>query len=155
MNIEKLVDLLLEDLSREYSHWHFYIQSSTSIVGLNREEIGEFLLEEANGEMKHVEEFKRVLNGVITRRKLNKKVSTNVADFKNDLSCPKEILEEALKMEEEVVKNYVQRIEDASALQENGGEDKVDGKFIELFLEDQILDSRNDADHIRMMIKNL
>jgi ferritin len=155
MKIEDLVDLLVVDLSREYSHWHFYIQASTSIVGLHREEIGEFLLEEANGEMKHVEEFKRMLHGVITRRNLNKKVPTKVAEFKNDLCCPKEILEEALRMEDEVVKNYVERIENACSLQENGGEDKVDGKFIELFLEDQITDSRKDADQIRMMIKNL
>lgn len=153
--IEELVDLLMQDLSREYSHWHFYMQASTSIKGLHREEIGEFLLKEAGGEMKHIEEFSRVLNGLIARRKLDKKISTNVAFFKNDLSCPKEILKEALSMEEIVVSQYVERIEYASNLQNNGGLDRVDGKFVELFLEDQILDSRSDADHIRMMIENL
>lgn len=154
MNIEKMVDLLNEDLSREYSHWHFYIHASTCLVGLHREEIGEFLLKQAQGEMKHIVEFKKLIHGLNTRRELEKSVSTNVAEFKNNLHCPKEILKEALIMEDEVVKNYIQRIEDANKLQDNGGKDNVDGKYIELFLEDQILDSRSDADEIRMMLKN-
>lgn len=153
ISIEKMVELLSEDLAREYSHWNFYIQSATSITSLHREEIGEFLLDQAKDEMAHIEEFKRVLHGLITRRKLNFSVPTKIAEFKNNLSCPEEILAEALRIEEEVVSKYVQRIEDANELQENGGEDKIDGKFIELFLEDQILDSRTDADNIRMMIK--
>ena len=155
MNIDKMVELLSEDLSREYSHWNFYIQSATSITSLHREEIGEFLLEQAKEEMGHIEEFKRVLHGLITRRNLKVMVPTKIALFKNNLNIPFEILIEALKMEDEVVANYIQRIEDANALQENGGEDKIDGKYLELFLEDQIQDSRKDADNIRMMIKNI
>ena len=150
-----MIELLSEDLSREYSHWNFYIQAATSIVGLHREEIGEFLLEQSKEEMTHVEEFKRVLHGIITRRNLKALVPTKISDFKNNLSITFEILNEALKMEDEVVANYVQRIEDAISLQENGGEDKIDGKYLELFLEDQIQDSRKDADNIRMMIKNI
>ena len=153
MNIEEMVDLLNEDLSREYSHLHFYLHSSTTVIGLHREEISEFLLEEAKGEMQHVVEFKKLLHGIILKRKLNKNVSTLIANFKSDLECPKEILQEALKMEDEVVKKYTQRIQDACDLQENEGEDKIDGKYIELFLEDQLSDSRRDADEIRMMIK--
>jgi ferritin len=155
MTINKLIELLSEDLSREYSHWNFYIQAATSITSLHREEIGEFLLKQAQEEMGHVEEFKRVLHGISNRRNLNISVPTKIAEFKNNLSDPAQILREALKMEDEVVANYIQRIEDANKLQENGGEDKVDGKFVELFLEDQILDSRSDADNIRMMIKNI
>lgn len=155
MNIYKILELLIEDLSREYSHWNFYLQSATSITTLHRSEIGEFLLEQAKEEMTHIEEFKRVLHGIITRRNLSISVPTKIAEFKNNLNCPKQILEEALRMEDEVVSNYVQRIEDANKLQENGGEDKIDGKFLELFLEDQILDSRSDADNIRMMIKEI
>jgi hypothetical protein len=155
MNLNELVDLLNEDLSREYSHWHFYMTNSASVSGLHREEISEFLFKEAQGEMNHVNEFNKLLHGIINRRKLNKTISIGVASFRDNISCPLEILEEALKMEEEVVKNYVQRIKDASSLQENGGEDEIDGKFIELFLEDQMSDSRSDADEIRMMIKKI
>lgn len=156
MKIETIFDLLSEDLSREYSHWNFYLQAATSVIGLHREEIGEFLLGQAKEEMAHVEEFKRVLHGLIERRKLIKSVPTKIAEFKNYISSPLEILQEALRMEDEVVKNYVQRIQDACDLQESDNEDdKVDGKFIELFLEDQIMDSRKDADNIRMMIKKI
>jgi ferritin len=155
MNLNELVDLLNEDLSREYSHWHFYMTNSASVSGLHREEISEFLFKEAQGEMNHVNEFNKLLHGIINRRKLNKTISISVASFRDNISCPLEILEEALKMEEEVVRNYVQRIKDASSLQENGGEDEIDGKFIELFLEDQMADSRSDADEIRMMIKKI
>lgn len=156
MKIEAIFDLLAEDLSREYSHWNFYLQSATSVVGLHREEIGEFLLGQAKEEMAHIEEFKRVLHGLIERRKLNKSVPTKIAEFKNNINNPLEVLQESLRMEEDVVKNYVQRIQDACDLQENENEeDKIDGKFIELFLEDQIMDSRKDADNIRMMIKKI
>jgi len=155
MNINVLVESLAEDLSREYSHWNFYLQSATSIEGLHREEIGEFLLDQSKEEMGHVEEFKRLLHGLIKRRNLNYKVSTKIADFKNNLSDCVEILNEALKIEDEVVSNYVVRIQQACELQENGGEDAIDGKYIELFLEDQILDSRKDADHIRMMLSKI
>ena len=153
MTIEQIVDLLNEDLCREYSHWHFYIHASSCVEGLHREEISEFLLDEAKGEMQHIHEFKKLLHGLIVRRNLNKQVSSNVANFKNNLKCPKKILEEALRMEDEVVKNYAQRIKDVCSLQENGEEDYIDGKYIEIFLEDQLSDSRKDADEIRMMIK--
>lgn len=158
MNIEKMLDLLNEDLSREYSHWNYYIHASTSVIGLHREEIGEFLLKQAEEEMKHIEEFKRVIYGIYSRRSPNKifnfTTSAESADFVKNLKDPNSILLEALKMEDQVVAQYVQRIEDANLLQENGGEDKIDGKFIELFLEDQIMDSRRDADNIRMMLIN-
>lgn len=152
MKIDEIFDLLCEDLSREYSHWNFYIQAATSITGLHREEIGEFLINQAKEEMAHIEEFKRVLHGLKTKRNLDKFIPTKIAEFKNYLSCPEQILQEALRMEEEVVKKYVERIDNACSVQENGEEDKVDGKYIELFLEDQILDSRKDADNIRMML---
>ena len=57
-------------------------------------------------------------------------------------------------MEDEVVLNYINRIEDAQKLQLSSEEDRIDGRYIELFLEDQIVDSRTDADHIRMMLSS-
>lgn len=149
-----MLNLLNEDLSREYSHWNFYIHASTSVVGLHREEIAEFLLKQAEEEMKHIEEFKKLIYGIATRRRMDFDPIAESADFAKNLKCPNSILLEALKMEDQVVAQYVQRIEDANLLQENGGEDKIDGKFIELFLEDQIMDSRKDADNIRMMLIN-
>lgn len=156
MTIEEICKLLCEDLKNEYAHWHFYIQASTNIKGLNRKEIGEFFLEQAASEMKHVEEFRKMIQGIITRRNLDLKIPNHPSKFAENLTCPKKLLEEALKMEDQVVKNYVLRKQQAESVCEKSvdSNDLADSTYISLFLEDQILDSRGDADEILEMIKN-
>jgi bacterioferritin len=155
MIIEELVQLLNEDLANEYAHWHFYVQAATNVSGLHRQEIREFFLEQAEGEMKHVDEFRRMIQGVCTRRNLNLSISTHPAEFKKGLTCPKALLKAALEMEDLVVSNYVARKAQAELLSEGADhEDSIDATYIALFLEDQILDSRGDADNIREMMKN-
>lgn len=154
MKIEELVDLLISDLANEYAHMNFYIQASTNITGLHRQEIGEFFFEQAQSEMKHVEEFRKLIQGIITRRNLNKKIPSAIGEFKQNLNCPVDLLKAALEMEDHVVSNYVLRHEQAETLTENKGEDFIDGTYVALFLEDQILDSRGDADNIREMLRN-
>jgi bacterioferritin (cytochrome b1) len=149
MTLQEMVRSLNNDLGREYMHWHFYMNAAMRIAGLHREEIQEFLLDEAKGEMAHIEQFGRLIVG------LGGTPNVAVAPFRSDLVGPKRILEEALRIEDEVVANYVERMDQAVELQNNGGVDKVHGRYIEIFLEDQILDSRKDADHIREMIKGV
>ena len=138
MTKEEMIDLLNGDLSNEYKHMHFYLHSSFMVQGLHRVELGEFLAEAAVDEFKHVQEFAKMIVG------LGGKPTTEVNEFRS-LANPFDILSYALKMEEEVVANYVQRMQDAKEL---GG---VDGAFIEIFLEGQILDSRQDLDELRLM----
>lgn len=154
MNIEQMIDLLIGDLANEYAHMHFYMQAATSIRGLHRQEIGEFFSEQASSEMKHVDEFRRLIQGIITRRNLDRTVPNTVAEFKEGLTCPKGLLQAALEMEDQVVLNYVTRHSQAENLASNGPEDAIDGTYVALFLEDQILDSRGDADNIREILKN-
>lgn len=154
MKINFILENLIKDLANEYSHWHFYMQATTNVVGLHRKELSEFFEEQASSEMNHVLQFRKLIQGLITKRNLNLKVPSEVASFKENLVSPMEILNFALEMEEKVVSNYTQRIKEVSDLQENGGEDAVDGKYIEIFLEDQLTDSREDADEIREMIKS-
>lgn len=155
MTIDGLVDLLMNDLANEYAHMHFYIQASTNVRGLHRQELSEFFAEQAKSEMNHVEEFRKMIQGLITRRNLKKTVSNSVADFKKDLTCPKALLRAALEMEDNVVKNYVERRQQAETLSENlDFSDKVDGTYVSLFLEDQILDSRGDSDNILEMLES-
>lgn len=154
MNIEQMVDLLIGDLANEYAHMHFYMQAATSIRGLHRQEIGEFFSEQASSEMKHVDEFRRLIQGIITRRNLDRTVPSTVAEFKEGLTCPKGLLQAALDMEDQVVLNYVTRHSQAENLASNGLEDAIDGTHVALFLEDQILDSRGDADNIREILNN-
>jgi ferritin len=157
MKIEGLLDSLMGDLTNEYAHWHFYMQASTSVVGLHRQEISEFFLEQAAGEMKHVEEFRRMIQGVMTRRGIEKKIPSLPAEFRQGLSSPEDLLSAALEMEDRVVKNYVARRQEAEEVCEERAdlEDVVDATYISLFLEDQIIDSRADADNIREMLKNI
>lgn len=145
-----MIYCLNSDLVREYSHWNFYIHAAAVVKGPHREELAEFFREQAASEMKHIEQFKRLILGLGGTPTTD--VGITIFITQPNLSNPNDLLKAALEMEEEVVENYVKRIDDADLLQANGGKDKVDGKYIELFLEDQIMDSRTDADHIREMI---
>ena len=146
MTLEEMIALLNEDLKNEYAHWNFYIHAASKVRGHHREEMREFFQKEAEGEMEHIDQFKRLIIG------LGGDPVAVSAPFRTDSTDLHVLLGEALRMENDVVSNYVERIDHANELQENGGMDKVHGKYIELFLEDQILDSRGDADHIREMM---
>lgn len=147
MNKEDMLSKLNEDLSREYAHWHFYLHAAAKVVGLHREEYSEFFEEAAKSEMGHILAFKKMIVG------LGGEPICYNAPFEISLTDPLDLLKEALRMEEQVVKEYVDRIDHAQELQANGGQDKVDGKWIELFLEGQIEDSRADADELKEMVK--
>lgn len=141
MTKDKMIALLNNDLRNEYMHMHFYLHSASMVAGLHRAELREFLLEQAASEMKHIQEFSDLIIG------LGGFPQCMPNDFPNDLVCPMEILRHALAIEDQVVENYAARMDQAA---EMGG---ADGKWIEAFLENQIIDSRQDADHIRKMIQ--
>jgi bacterioferritin (cytochrome b1) len=141
MNLETLVENLKEDLKNERKHMLFYLTNASTITGLNRIEIKEFLLEEAASEMKHVEQFQNLILG------LDGKIddfSHNQFDIFED---PYKILDYALKMEIEVIYNYSRRIKEAQELKDHNG------LWVEIFLESQIANSREDADQIKQMLK--
>lgn len=140
MTKQQLTVNLCEDLRNEYTHMHFYLHSAALVTGLHREEIREFLIEQAEGEFKHIQEFANLIVG------LGGIPSCWPHEFPTHYN-PYNILTYALKLEEEVVSNYVLRMKEAKEL---GG---VDGSYVEIFLENQILDSRADADNIRQMLK--
>ena len=141
MTKEQMIALLNGDLRNEYMHLHFYLHSAAMVAGLHRAELKEFLVEEAEGEFKHVQEFADLIVG------LGGVPDTIHNPFPTNLTCPWEILKHALFMEDTVVANYAERMGQAEEL---GG---PDGRWIEAFLENQIIDSRKDADHIRQMLK--
>lgn len=140
MNKDKMIELLRSDLSREMTHMLFYLKNSATMRGLHRQEIRELFLEEAASEMKHVQEFQDLIIG------LGGDIWDIMPGTPQVFSDPHEALQAAYKMETEVVKNYTERIEQTAEL---GG---VDGQFIEIFLEEQLLHSRTDADNFRLLI---
>lgn len=154
MKIEDLIELLKGDLANEYAHWHFYMHASSAVRGLHRQEMSEFFSEQAASEMEHVEQFRKLIQGLITRRGLSIEVPSEVGDFKRPPHNPVELLQAALEMEDQVVENYVLRHSQAEQIAEAGlGKDAIDATYVALFLEDQILDSRGDADNILEMLR--
>lgn len=147
MKLSELIDKLNDDLSREYAHWHFYVDAAMRVKSLHREEYQELFTKEAEGEMQHILQFGKLiigLGGIPTRRVAEGYVV-------ND-STPENFISTAIAMEEEVVKNYVQRMDDAEELEQNGDKDKVHGRYVHIFLEDQILDSRSTVDHFTQLL---
>lgn len=141
----ELIEKLNSDLMNEYTHMHFYLQSSFLVEGTYRHEVAEWLAEHAASEFKHVQEFAKVIVG------LGGVPVTRGHDFPN-LTDPHEIFLYAQKLEQEVVTNYVHRMEEVEG-EFRRNLDKCDAKYVELFLEDQLLDSRSDLDEINQFLK--
>jgi ferritin-like protein len=146
MTKQDMVKLLLGDLTNEMRHMMFYLRNAATLRGLHRQEIRELFLEEAASEMKHVQEFQDMLVGLgvnLTdpQYSLDLSLLNNIKIFTDPASA----VFYAKEMEDEVVANYSERIQQAALL---GG---VDGHFIEIFLEEQLLHSRQDADNFRQL----
>lgn len=147
MNKEEIVNLLISDLLNEYTHMLFYLQSSFLVKGLHREELKEFLEKSARSEMEHIKQFADLIVGL---------GYTPVVGHHPipSLTCPKQIIEHAIMLEQTVVNNYHIRMKqcDRIRMKECNEADDVDFKRISLFLEDQFLDSSNDLDHLKQML---
>lgn len=138
-----LIQKLNEDLSREYSHWHFYMQAATLVGGLHREEMKEFFMEEAAGEMAHIREFSDIIMA------LGETPTTEVAPYMiyKGTTSPESLLQEALEMEDQVVNNYIERMHDADL-----ETDRRLGIYVHVFLEDQLMDSHKAVNEIKLML---
>jgi bacterioferritin (cytochrome b1) len=143
MNLDLLIENLKEDLKNERKHMLFYLTNASTVTGLARLEVKELLLEEAASEMKHVEEFQNLILGLGGQLD---KFDYNYFDIFED---PVKILEYAYKMETEVVYNYTRRIKEAQELNDHNG------LWVEIFLENQISKSREDADNIKQILKSI
>jgi len=140
MTNEQLIYLLQQDLKNERKHLAFYLQASTMISGLHREELREFFLTEAQGELKHVEQFSELivhLGGV---------PGTEVNSFPSNLTCPIAILKYVVQMEQEVAEIYAERLRQTHEM-ENAAT-----AYAHVFYEDQIADSQRTAWEVAKMV---
>lgn len=140
MTKNEMINLLNEDLKNEWMHLRFYLFHASQVVGLHCHEYKELLLAHASSEMKHITEFSDVIIGLGGS-------PTEESNHFFKFSEPKEIIQYALEIESQVVKNYVERIKQAQDL---GG---VDGQWLEIFLEKQVEHSREDVDHFRQILR--
>jgi ferritin len=145
MFFDELVEKLKLDLKNERKHMLFYLTHASSVVGSQRLELRELLLKEAASEMKHVQEFQDFIIGI--GGKLTDK-DLDYFDFPL-LTDAQLIVAYAYNMEMEVVRNYHNRLKEAEALN-----DYALFKWLEIFLEKQIENSRLDADNLKQILIN-
>ena len=140
MTLDQMLELLNNDLKNEWKHMRFYLWHASALTGLHAEEYKEVFLAEAASEMKHVTEFSDLIWG------LGGEPTSASNDFSMFLDVPG-ALAYALMMEEEVVKNYAERIEQAETLPSPAG------RWLAIFLEEQLAHSRQDVDRFRRLLK--
>jgi bacterioferritin (cytochrome b1) len=131
MTKSEMIEKLKSDLANEYTHLLFYLQHSSTIVGLHRLEYQELMTEQATSEMKHVKQFSDIIVGLGGIPSFDSHSFPTLVD-------PEQIIEYAIQLESTVTENYLQRMKDAEEL---GG---VDGMGVHLFLEEQFQDSYED-----------
>jgi len=132
------------DLRNERKHMLFYLTNAGSIKGIDAIEYIELFEKEAKEEMAHVIEFQNMIIGL----------GGNLSDLQAQgyeryeiFTHSEDALKYALSMEEEVVDNYVRRIEMAEML-----EDKTIKKWLEVFYEKQIEKSQADVDKYKRLL---
>lgn len=141
MTTADIVTLLLDDLKNEWKHLRFYLYHASAITGPHAEEYKEVFLKEAASEMTHVTEFSDLIWGL----------GGEPTPASNDFPMFTDVLGAlgyALEMEQEVVKNYAERIRQAEALP------NPVGRWITIFLEDQLAHSQRDVDRFKRLLVN-
>jgi len=146
MNLDTMIGILNEDVRNEKKHLLFYLYHSSVVVGAEALELKEFLTEQAKSELEHVQQFSDMIIGLGALP-----TTASACPFVYHYNNNKKILEAALQMELEVVKSYAERIQQAQDM-DASPEDK---KYLEIFLEDQLKDSRKDVDTIRQILKGM
>ena len=136
--LNEMIELLNKDLSNELKHLRFYLYHASFIKGIHREEYKEYLLNQAKSELEHVNQFSNLIIG------LGGVPTTHCNPF-DTFENHEMIIQYALDMEKEVVENYAQRLQQAEELK---SEDLVNGTYIQIFLENQFQDSREDLDNL-------
>lgn len=139
MTLDEMLPLLVYDLKNEWKHLRFYLYHASAITGPHAEEYKEVFLKEAASEMEHVTEFSDLIWGL----------GGEPTPTSNDFPLFTEVRDAiayALEMEQEVVKNYAERIRQAEALP-----DPV-GRWLTIFLEDQINHSQRDVDRFKRLL---
>lgn len=142
--LAEFVSLINEDLRNEWTHLQFYLYHASAVTGLHAEEYKEFLTDAAKGELNHVQQFLDCLHGFDWQGPAQSghvfQTYTRIED----------ILIEAHTLERQVVVNYAKRLEQLKSL-----DDKVAAAYLEIFYEDQLQDSYEDARHIQRILADV
>jgi bacterioferritin (cytochrome b1) len=143
MDNKSLAEMLNNNLKNERKHFNFYLYHSTSIKGLLRKEYEEIFLEEAKSELEHIREFSKLIMGLGGKPCVE--TLAHPSFFKAS-----EAVEYAYKMELEVVESYFSQVEMLDSQQKT-----IETKQVILFLEDQLKQSKEDADKWRIILEGI
>lgn len=140
MTLNEMLAHLQDDLRNERKHLNFYLYHASAASGLLALEYREWLEAAAKSELAHVLAFQDRIWGLGAR---------SCESGANDFTCftqLSDILEYALKMEEQVVANYTER------LAQLAGADLPEARYLAVFYEDQLQDSYEDCERIRRIL---
>jgi bacterioferritin (cytochrome b1) len=144
MTLSQFLEIMNADLANEWTHLSFYLYHASAVAGLHAHEYKEFFTEAAKSEMTHVQGFLDRLFGL---------------DYAQPQQGPKafqrassvvDILMLAIKLEEEVVTNYTQRL---TQLDELAVAHPEVAAYLKVFYEDQIQDSYEDCEHMHRLVQ--
>ena len=134
---ERLLELLNEDLAPEYQAILTYRTYASAVSGINRQELREFFAAEIPDELAHAE----MLADKIVAMGGQPTTVPAAVKYTED---PREMLQNALEDEEETVKRYVARREQA----EDAEEYRLAVQF-----DDLISDETKHRDELRLMLR--
>lgn len=148
MTRQELINKLNNDLANEYKHMLFYLFASIRVKGLHRSELSELFSKEASSEMGHVQEFSNMILGLGGIPNNSIQFSTMGLPGLVSTGEPSALIEYSYQIEMEVIDNYVERMQEV----ENTDLSETDKRWVIVFLEEQLLHSRTDADNFRQML---
>lgn len=143
MTLPQFLEIMNGDLQNEWTHLQFYLYHASAAAGLHTHEYKEFLTEASQGEMQHVRAFLDRLFGLNYPQPNQSGKSFPCATRVED------ILTLAIRLEEEVVKNYTERLQQ---LDELAHAHPTTAAYLKVFYEDQLQDSYEDCEHLRRMV---
>lgn len=134
---EQLIELLNEDLAREYQAVITYRTYASAVPGIYRQELREFFAAEIVDELNHAQ----ILADKIVHMGGQPETVPAKVKYTED---PREMLQNALHDEEETVDRYVERRKQAEACGEFG---------LAVDFDDLIADETKHRDELRMMLR--
>lgn len=143
---QNLLENIYLDLRNERKHMMFYLTNAGSMTGLLSDEYAEHFLDSAKEELEHVKEFQNMYVGLGGSLVIN----AGIENIPIETDVKRAILA-ALELEEEVVENYAKRIDE---IENDQFIDNITKKWLVVFYEDQLKNSRTDVDKYNRIIKN-
>ena len=143
MTLSQFLEIMNGDLANEWTHLSFYLYHASAVAGLHAHEYKEFFTEAAKGEMSHVQAFLDRLHGLNYAQPCQGPKAFSYASRVED------ILTLAIKLEEDVVTNYTQRLVQLDDIAKAHPETAA---YLKVFYEDQIQDSYEDCEHMRRLV---